>query len=222
MMSVQTSVETAPASPAPKKSRKSTVRHTRAIARARSKRPLVTPPAEQIEQHLAKLITPAIYAQVAAYSQRGMRHRILTLQVMVAFVLSLIWRQMGSVSAAVRVLEREGMLWSPPLEVSAQAVSQRLRTFPAALFEAVFHDVLPQMHARWKQRNAQKRPLPPALAWATDRFSAVYAVDGSTLDALMRKVGLLREDEKAPLAGRMAALLDVGSRLPHTLWPKSL
>lgn len=82
----------------------------------------------------------------------------------------------------------------------------------------MFHDVLPQMHARWKQRNAQKRPLPPALAWATDHFSAVYAVDGSTLDALMRKVGLLREDEKTPLAGRMAALLDLGSRLPHTLW----
>ena len=44
------------------------------------------------------------------------------------------------------------------------------------------------------------------------------ACDGSTLDALLRKVGLLQELPTAPLAGRMLALLDVGSQLPHRLW----
>ena len=42
----------------------------------------------------------------------GLRQRILTLPVMVAFVLSLIWRQIGSVCEAVRVLKRQGMLWT--------------------------------------------------------------------------------------------------------------
>lgn len=44
------------------------------------------------------------------------------------------------------------------------------------------------------------------------------AHDGSTLDALVRKVGLLRVAESHPLAGRMTALLDLCSRLPHHVW----
>jgi hypothetical protein len=56
------------------------------------------------------------------------------------------------------------------------------------------------------------------LAWARAQFTAVVALDGSTLDVLLRKVGLLREAEKAPLAGRMAALLDVISHLPQRVW----
>ncbi len=43
-------------------------------------------------------------------------------------------------------------------------------------------------------------------------------MDGSTLDVLLRQVGLLREEPQAPLAGRMMALLDVASRLPRQVW----
>ena len=60
--------------------------------------------------------------------------------------------------------------------------------------------------------------MPPALARAQRQFSAVLALDGSTLDGLLRKVGLLRELERAPLAGRMAALLDVVTPLPRQVW----
>jgi hypothetical protein len=134
---------------------------------------------------------------------------------MVAFVLSLIWRQVGSVSEAVRVLGEEGLLWAAPLPVSQQAVSERLRRFPPVLFERVLQEVLPRMRARWRGRQ---RPLPPALAWAHRHFPAVLALDGSTLDALVRKVGLLREAGGPLLAGRMAALLDVVTRLPYQLW----
>ncbi len=197
----------------PKK--QSTVRHTRAIQRDRRTRPTVAPSAPQVEARLADLIHPATLAQVAAFHDRGLRQRMLTLPVMVALVLSLIWRQLGSVSEAIRVLTAEGLLWAAPLAVSQQAVSARLRRFPAALFEGVLEEVLPRMHARWQ---ARRRPLPPALAWAHAHFAAVVALDGSTLDALLRKVGLLRGDEKAPLAGRMAALLDVVSHLPQRVW----
>jgi hypothetical protein len=60
--------------------------------------------------------------------------------------------------------------------------------------------------------------LPPELAWAQAHYPAVLTVDGSTLDALLRQVGLLRDRPDHPLAGRMAALLDLCSRLPRTLW----
>lgn len=53
------------------------------------------------------------------------------------------------------------------------------------------------------------------------RYTQVLAADGSTLDALLRKVGLLREEDKAPLAGRMLALLDLTTRLPQRIWYES-
>src|SRR5438128_239778 len=73
-------------------------------------------------------------------------------------------------------------------------------------------------HTRAIQRDRTKRPVAPPLAWAKARYVSVLALDGSTLDALLKKVGLLRQAEKNPLAGRMAALLDVASRLPHRVW----
>jgi hypothetical protein len=206
---------------APKKKR-STVRHTRAIQRDRSKRPTAGPPGAEIEAHLAELVQPAVYAQVAAYQALGLRHRLLTLPVMVAFVLRLLWRHLGSVGEAVRVLRQEGVLWTPPLHVSSQAVNQRLRSLPPTLFEGVLRDVLPVAHARWQARTAAgERPLPPVLVRARRHFGAILAVDGSTLDALLRKVGLLRQGgqgEGPVLAGRMAALLDVAAGLPRQVW----
>src|SRR5918911_3178459 len=93
------------------KPKKSSVRHTRAIGRDRTKRPNSAPPDEQIEARLTELIHPATYAQVAAFHALGLRERVLTLPVMMAFVLSLIWRQLGCVAEAVRVLRDEGFLW---------------------------------------------------------------------------------------------------------------
>src|SRR6476469_8184037 len=150
--------------------KQSTVRHTRAIQRDRRVRPAVAPSAPQVEARLAEVVHPATLAQVAAFRDRGLRERVLTLPVMVAFVLSLIWRQLGSVAEAVRVLTAEGVLWATPLAVSRQAVSERLRRLPPALFEQVLLDVLPRMQARWLARH---RPLPPVLAWAQAHFTTV-------------------------------------------------
>lgn len=199
----------------PKKKKASSVRHTRAIQRDRSKRPNAAPPDEVVEQRLEELVSPAVYAQVDVYHAMGLRERLLTLPIMVAFVLSLIWRQLGSVREAVRVLNQEGLLWTDPVDVSHQAMSLRLRTFPAELFEHIWQDLRPKLLERWGQRQ---RPLAPVLRWAQTHFTAVLILDGSTLDALLRKVGLLREGEGTVLAGRMAALLDLLSRLPREIW----
>lgn len=203
-------------SPQPRPSKKaSTVRHTRAISRDRSKRPPGAPPGEEVDLRLTELIHPLTLTQAQRYADLGLRERTLSLSVMVALVLSMIWRQVGSVSMLVRMLHREGFLWTAPVRVSQQALSARLRVFPAELFHGVLEDLLPQMQERFVART---RPLLPELAWAQERFSAVLAVDGSTLDALIRGVGLLRDRPDTPLAGRMTALLDVCSRLPRTLW----
>jgi len=199
----------------PAKAKQSSVRHTRAVQVDRSKRPTVAPSARVIERQLAEVVHPATYNQAAAYRAAGFRQRALTLPVMVAFVISLIWRQLGSVREAVRVLQQEGVLWVAPLEVSRQAVTQRLRSIPPELFRGVLMDVLPLMQQR---AQARQRPVLPAVAHAQRHFKAILALDGSTLDVLLRKVGLLRELDKPPLAGRIAGLLDIASLLPREVW----
>ena len=99
--------------------------------------------------------------------------------------------------------------------MSQQALSERLNTLPAILFLNVLNLLLPQMQQRW---TARQRPLPPEIAWAEERFTACLIVDGPTLDALIGKVGLLRDLDKHPLAGKMTALLHLGSQLPERIW----
>jgi len=74
------------------------------------------------------------------------------------------------------------------------------------------------MKKRWAER---KRPLPPEIAWAQEHYSEVELVDGSTLDALVRKLGLLKDLPQNPLAGRMTCLLNLCSRLPTQIWYES-
>ena len=201
---------------APKQPKKSSsVRHTRAIQRDRSKRPLVAPPDEQVSQQLTDLVHPATLSQVAYFHELGLRERVFTLPLMVAIVLSMIWRQIGEVTQVVRLMQKESLLWAQPQRITQQALSERFRTLPAELFLKVLEAILPVMQTRWQ---ARQRPLPPEVAWAKSQYTQVLVQDGSTLDALLCKVGLLRDSVVHPLAGRMTALLDLCSRLPYHLW----
>lgn len=198
------------------KKKKSSVRHTRAVQRDRSKRPLAPPPDKKIEARLSELVNPTESEEQGWFEQFGLRLRKLSLSVMVAIVISLIWRQVGAGGSEVaRLLQLEGLLWVPAMVVSQQAISERLRTFPATVFFQLLLNRLPIFQQR---SQARQRPLPPALDWGQKRYQAILAVDGSTLDALLRKVGLLREKEKHPLAGKIMTVLNVCTLLPHSIW----
>jgi hypothetical protein len=112
-------------------------------------------------------------------------------------VLELIWRHIGSVNALTKVVQKESILWVQPRKVSQQALSQRLASLPSELFLRVLLDVLPKAQERWQERE---RPLSPELQWAAQHYSEVVVVDGSTLDALIRKIGLLQDLPQNPLA----------------------
>jgi len=199
-----------------KRRKKSSVRHTRAIQRDRSKRQLPPPSDEKITARLAQLVKPTEGEEQNWFAQFELRLRKLTLSVMVALVISLIWRQIGAGgSEAARLLQLEGLLWVPALVVSQQAISERLRTFPATIFYQLLVSRLPIVQHRSQTRP---HPLPPVLAWAQKRYQTILAADGSTLDALFRKVGLLRGAENHPLAGKFMTLLNVCTLLPHSIW----
>jgi hypothetical protein len=168
-----------------------------------------------VEARLTELVSPAAFALGDDYRRLGLRERVLALPVMVAVVLAMIWRQVPSVSELCRVLAREGLLWAPARAVSQQALSLRLRCLPADLVRRVLADVQPALAAR---AAARSRPLPPPVARALDHFACVWAVDGTTLEALFKKVGLLREAGGTVLGGKLEAVLDLATKLPVALW----
>ncbi len=69
------------------------------------------PDNEVIAADLEALLTPALHAQQAYIRQLGLRNRILNLSLMLAAVLTLLWRQVPSVQELTRMLAREDLLW---------------------------------------------------------------------------------------------------------------
>ena len=161
---------------------------------------------EVIEADLMALLTPAIDAQPSYYRQLGLRNRILTLPLMMAAVLTLLWRQVPSVQELTRLLAREDLLWCQATNVSQPTLSQRCLEFPATLFERVFFELLPRLRQRWTQRH--QRPLPESIIHACEHFEHLWIADGSTLEALFRKLGSLQALERPPLAGKLVTVID--------------
>ena len=169
----------------------------------------------EIEQRLNDLVKPAVYAEQNYYRQLGYRNRLLGLPVMIALILALIWRRIPGVCTLQRMFARERILWTTPTTVSQPALSERFLTFPAVILERVLYRVLARLPER---QAARTRPLPPHLEAIQARFAAAYAVDGTTLEALFRKLDTLRGAPEAPLAGHLAAAVDLMSHQPVKLW----
>ena len=180
------------------------------------RRQMPGPDNEAIEAQLEELVSPAVANQMAYYRQLGLRSRILNLPLMVAAVLTMVWRQVPSVHELTRMLAREDLLWCQAVKVTQQSLSERLLVFPATLFERVFKDLLPQLHQRWHQR--QSRPLPESIAYARQHFAQIWVADGSTLEALFRKLKVLEDVPVGQLAGKMGTVVDLLTRLPVEVW----
>jgi hypothetical protein len=113
-------------------------------------------------------------------------------------------------------ITRSGFLWCRPTTVTQQAMSQRFLSFPATLFEGVFKNLLPSLRTTWYQRN--QRPLPESIQFALTKFSRIWIVDSSTLEALFCKLKSLEDIPKGQLAGKMATVIDLMTRLPVDIW----
>jgi len=171
---------------------------------------------EAISKHLEALLTPAIFAQQKYYKQLGCRDRILNLSLMVAAVLTLLWRQIPGVQELNRLLAREGFLWCDVTKVAQQSLSERFLVFPSELFERVFKDLLSQLQRNWQQRL--KRPLPDSVKFALCNFERIWIADGSTLEALFRKLKSLEDMKTGQLAGKICTVIDLVTRLPVEVW----
>ena len=190
-------------------SRKTNLDHAK-----RQQRPMIED--ETISGQLEALLTSAIANQRKYCRTLGLRDRILTLPLMVAAVLTMLWRDVAGVRELTRILGREGFLWCDRFTVSQQALSKRFLTFPAELFERVFQEILPLLTLKWHQRN--RRPLPESVQFTLTRFEKIWIADGSTLEALFKKLKSLEDIPKGQLAGKIGLVIDLMTRLPVEIW----
>src|SRR5439155_116075 len=145
---------------------------------------------EDVEQRLLDVLSPSLLAprQLERRDPRQpqrlirMRQRLLTLPVIVAIIVSLVWRRVPSIAEVQKVLTREGLLGVAPLRVSPQAITKRLDVLPAAVMGQLFVEVCTRL-------QAQAPPALPHPSWAPVRahFPLLAIVDGSTLEALREK-----------------------------------
>ena len=184
--------------------------------RHRSQIPM--PAVEDVEQRLMDLLSPSLLAprQLERRDPRQpqrlirMRQRLLTLPVMVAIIVSLVWRRVPSVAEVQKVLAREGLWGGAPLQVSPQAITKRLDVLPAAVMGQLFTEVCARL-------QAQPPSLPhPSWAAVWEHFPRLAIVDGSTLEALRKKTQGLRQREGLVLAGRLMVMVEAFSHRP--LW----
>ncbi|NJL41506.1 MAG: IS4 family transposase [Leptolyngbyaceae cyanobacterium SM1_4_3] len=178
----------------------------------------VSPPAPasaEIERRLFELISPGTFSnlKVVKDKQRSLRSRVLTLPVMAAIVMSLVYRQVPHLSDVLRLLETEGLLWVERVSVSRQALSQRLNSLPAKLFAQLFEQVVERIGSR-------QAPQPLSGQWrdVAQRFEVVWSADASTLEALKKHFGQLQSQVGSVLGGKMLVAVEVFSHRPVVAW----
>ncbi|MEH2128608.1 IS4 family transposase [Nostoc sp.] len=176
------------------------------------------PTTQEIESRLIELVTPGIFANLKDVKdkQRNLRRRspplasrVLTLPVMAAIVLSLVYRQINYLTDVLRCLEVEGLLWVEAMSVSRQALSQRLESLPAKLFVGLFEQVIERLAAKKKRTEVD-----PRWSSVVEEFSAVWIADASTLEAVKKHLGQLQEKTNAVLGGKMLMVVEAFSHRP--------
>jgi hypothetical protein len=185
--------------------------------RHRSQIPL--PAVEDVEQQLMDARNPSVLAprQLERRDPRQpqrlirMRQRLLTLPVMGAIIVSLVWRRVPSVAEVQKILARERLWGMAPLQVSPQAITTRLDVRPAAVMGQLLVEVGTRL-------QAQAPPTLPHPSWAPVRehFPRLAMVDGSPLEALRQKTEVLRQREGLVLAGKVMVMVEAFSHRP--LW----
>lgn len=171
------------------------------------------PSVAEIEEKIQALLRPENLSPLRLIQgKKKLRDRLLSLPVIIAIVISLVYRRLPGLSEAMRVLETEGCLWVKPLKVSKQALSRRLQSLPAsAIAESLFQVIQSNQHRQ------TCLPIPQAWEPVWEKFTAVWIADGSTLEALKRKLKILR-NKSQPLAGKMMMLVEVFTHQPVALW----
>src|SRR6266545_2782404 len=164
------------------------------------------PAVEDVEQRRTDLLRPSLLAprqlerRDPRQPQRRIRRRqrLLTRPVMVAIMVSLVWRRLPALAAVQKVWAREGMRWVTPRRVSPQALTTRLDVLPAAVRGQLCAEVGARL-------QPQAPPVVPPPSWGPVRehVPRLAMVDGSTWEARRHKSPVVRERAGVVRAGTL-------------------
>lgn len=174
--------------------------------RARNNMPI--PPIEEIQRRISKSLTPNSFAAARMRSKElGLRERILTLPLMVCFVLSLVCRRIPSLSELLRVCEREGLFDFAPIKITKQSLSKRLCKLPAELFCTVFNEALRELQSQ--EQEIKDLAVSEVLDGIREKFPSAYIADGSTLEALRKRLKEQTDNSVVELGAKMMCLINL-------------
>lgn len=139
-----------------------------------------------------------------------LRQRRLTLPVMVASIVSLVWRRGPSIAEVQQVWTREGVVGMVPLPVSPHALTTRLDGLPATVMGQLGAEVCTRL-------PAQPPPPLPHPRWAPVREPCplLAMVDGSTREARRHTTPILRQREGLVVAGNVLGMGEAVSHRPR-------
>ena len=174
-------------------------------AEFRHRSPIPLPAVAEVAPRLVALLSPSWLAprQLERRDPRPpqrvirLRQRLLTLPVLVASVVSLVWRRIPAVAEVQRVLAREGRLGVAPVRVSVQALPKRLDVRPAAVMGELFTEVCARLQA-----PAPSAVPHPSGALGRAHCPLIALVDGARLEARRNKTQGLQPCEGLVLGAR--------------------
>jgi len=113
----------------------------------------------------------------------------------------------GTVSTGVKPdVRATGIVVGKSSQSLTTSIVTRFLSFPAELFEHVF---MTCCHSYKHVGTKAKRPLPVAVKYAHKHFENIWIADGSTLEALFRKLESLQDAPQGKLAGKLCTVIDL-------------
>lgn len=160
-----------------------------------------------VRDRVRQLFTPALVHQVLASAKGEYRQRLLTIEVVVLAMLEFVLWQLEAFVEIVDHLRVGTMPGLPKVEVTPSAFYKRLRAISHTTFLDLLRRVTMELHKSQTHTRAWVKALAPFA-------KGLYALDDTTLDALMRRTPSLKKHPKGAmetLGGRLGCALDIVS-----------
>jgi len=162
-----------------------------------------------------QLLTPAVFNQHAYYYSLEGKGQILTLPLMTAAVLFLLWRNVYSVQKLVKFLAQKDLLWCRETIYQKERLN-RFFLMPAEILQRIFKDISPQLIQRCY--NRKKRPLPPTISLGRQHFERMWSVDRYTLELLGSKLNSTQPRSNIQSSKTICTVIDLPTRIPIQVW----
>ncbi len=165
---------------------------------------------KEISDYLLSFITPDMVSQSTSDITQKLRERKLPVYMLVALALSMLLCQVPSVTELTRmVILGTPLLWiTGGFYITLEALRKRFRVVPADIFANLLRQVIEGV-----SKNKSKADY-GCMGRLAKKFSAVWIIDASTLESLLKKSKLTRNIKNSVLGGKLFMAIDAVRKIP--------